>query len=40
LRKVPPRKVVSVVLGHSKISTTTDIYGQVLPGHEQEAAEK
>lgn len=35
-----PLKVVSQVLGHSKISTTADIYAHVLPRQEQEAADK
>ena len=35
-----PLKVVSSILGHSKISTTADVYGHVLPRHEQEAADK
>lgn len=34
-----PLKVVSQVLGHSKISTTADIYAHVLPRQEQEAAD-
>ncbi len=35
-----PLKVVSQVLGHSKIATTADIYAHVLPRQEQEAADK
>jgi integrase len=34
-----PLKVVSERLGHSKISTTSDIYGHVLPSADQAAAE-
>lgn len=34
-----PLKVVSQVLGHSKIATTADIYAHVLPRQEQEAAD-
>ncbi len=33
-------KVVSQILGHSKIATTADIYAHVLPRQEQEAADK
>jgi hypothetical protein len=34
-----PLKVVSERLGHSNISTTSDIYGHVLPSADQAAAE-
>jgi integrase len=35
-----PLKVVSQVLGHSRISTTAEIYAHVPPRQEQEAADK
>jgi integrase len=33
-------KVVSQILGHSRISTTADIYGHLLPRQQQEAADR
>ena len=33
-------KVISERLGHSKVGFTLDIYGHILPGMEEEAAQK
>ena len=33
-------KVVQEILGHSRISMTLDIYSHVLPGMQEDAAEK
>ncbi|HEX6479072.1 MAG TPA: tyrosine-type recombinase/integrase [Ktedonobacteraceae bacterium] len=33
-------KVVQEMLGHSRISTTLGVYSHVLPGMQEEAAEK
>jgi integrase len=39
LRASVPVTIVSQRLGHSRTSTTTDIYGHVMPGMGREAAE-
>ena len=33
-------KVIPQILGHSRMSTTADIYGHLLPRQQQEAADK